>query len=288
MVLKITEFDYGPERLIIRIEPDGPVDLDELGQSFSSFARMFHRQQELLAGQSAAVNTRLFVAKIENGGIIAEIVPLLLMLNEPIAFMAATNTIEKFSTNLVALLKKISKDESASDDEKKVIINSDDIRDLQAALKPLTGKKAAELGLYHVKIARKKGDHEIVAEYTMRAPEINMASTNMMRVQEQEIAMLAAPSRHVPMQEVLMRLFQASTAAGKEKGRTGDRAIIADVTERDLPLYFPKQSNDYKEAITKGSDNPFAKGYIVDVSVEYEGDTPRMYRLLHLHEVLDL
>ena len=85
-----------------------------------------------------------------------------------------------------------------------------------------------------------------------------------------------------------MRLFQASVAEGKEKGRTGDRAIIAAVSEHDLPLYFAKQSNDYKKQITEETEYPFTKGYIVDVDVQYEGEQAKLYRLVHLYKVVEL
>ena len=35
-------------------------------------------------------------------------------------------------------------------------------------------------------------------------------------------------------------------------------------------------------------DNPFSKGYIVDVHVQYLGDKPKLYSVTTLHEVIDL
>lgn len=81
---------------------------------------------------------------------------------------------------------------------------------------------------------------------------------------------------------------QTSREPGKEKGRTGDRAVIEAVTDKPLKVYFPKQSNDLKRRMTRDEAYPFARGYIVDVYVDYVDDEPTLYRVLDLHEVIEL
>lgn len=280
MAIKVVDVDYGPERLIIELETGGPVDLGELAESFHSLERLFERQQQ--GADGVPPNTKLFVSKIESGSIVTEIAPLLVLFNEPLSYMAATNTIKTFAENIILLLKKFSGEDSEAE------ATSEDVRDLQAFIKPLTGRKAAELGIVHARFEKRERDKEIIAEYRMKAPEINIADVNLRRASEREALLESHAVHHELKREVLMRLFQASVVQGKEKGRTGDRAIIAAVSERDLPLYFTKQSNDYKKQITEDTEYPFTKGYIVDVDVEYEGDAPKLYRLLHLHKVVDL
>jgi hypothetical protein len=107
-------------------------------------------------------------------------------------------------------------------------------------------------------------------------------------VVETEERLALSARRHEVKRDVLMRLYQASVVEGRERGRTGDRAIIAAVTDKDLPLYFPKQTNDYKRIITENTEFPFSKGYIVDIDVEWEGEAPRQYHLLHLHKVVEM
>src|SRR5262249_11855828 len=148
----------------------------------------------------------------------------------------------------------------------------DTVRDLQTFIKPLIGRRAAELGITHARFEKRDGEKEVIAEYRMRAPEINMANSNLINAVATEERLAIASNRHEMLNEVLLRLYQATVVEGKERGRTGDRAIVAAVTGKDLPLYFPKQSNDFKRIITESTDNPFGKGYIVDVDVEFEGE----------------
>jgi hypothetical protein len=280
MVVEIAGVDYGPERLVIELDANGPVQLGELAESFHALERLFEREQRSEGGDTPP-QTRLFVSKIESGSIIAELAPLLVMFSEPIAFMAATNTIKKFAENVVELLKKFAGEESTATP------TSETVQDLQTFIKPLTGRKGAELGIVHARFEKREKDREVILEYRMKAPEINMADANLHKAVEQ-VAQLSSVIRHELKREVLMRLFQASVAQGKASGRTGDRAIIAALSDHDLPLYFAKQSNDYKKQITEDTEYPFSKGYIVDVSVEYEGDRMKSYTLVHLHKVIEL
>jgi archaellin len=195
--------------------------------------------------------------------------------------MAATNTIKKFAENVIELLKKFAGEQSTATP------TSETVQDLQIFIKPLTGRKGAELGIVHARYEKREKDREVIMEYRMRAPEINMVDANLHKAVEQA-AHLETAIRHEMKREVLMRLFQASVAQGKASGRTGDRAIIAALSDHDVPLYFAKQSNDYKKQITEDTEFPFTKGYIVDVSVEYEGERMKSYTLVHLHKVIEL
>jgi hypothetical protein len=284
--LTVSDFDYGSERLVVRLETDGPVDLEDLARSFAALEHIYERQQQEEGILAPATPARLFVSKIEAGSILIELAPLLILLNEPLQFMAATNTIKKFTENVIVYLKKFVGE--GGEEVAKVNVDNETVRDLQIFIKPLTGRKAAELGITHARYEKRDGAKEVIVYYRMQAPEINIANSNLINAVVTEERLAIASNRHEVLNEVLMRLYQATVVEGKERGRTGDRAIIAAVTGKDLPLYFPKQSNDFKRIITESTDNPFAKGYIVDVDVEFEGEMPRMYRLLHVHKVVDL
>jgi hypothetical protein len=286
MPVSVADFDYGPERMVVRFEADGPIDLEHLAKSLGSLERLYERQQREHGDLSPAVPSRLFVSRVETGSILVEIAPLLILMNEPLQFMAATNTIKTFSQNMIGLLRQFAGDESGE----RVPADTDTVKELQQFIKPLTGRKAAELDIVHARYEKKDKDKHVIAEYRMKAPEINIANSNLLNAVELNERLLVEGNafRQDTKREVLMRLFQASVVDGKESGRTGDRATIAAVTDKDLPLYFPKQSNDFKRIITESTEYPFTKGYIVDVVVEYQGDMPRLYRLLHLHDVVDL
>jgi hypothetical protein len=270
------------EHLEFRFHAAGPIELDALGECFIALSRAFDRHTHEHFPAEPRPQVKLYVTRVEQGSIIATIVPYLVMLAEPIAWMSATNTIKSFSTNFIALLKRYAGDEKST-----VAASIDDSKLLQQFLKPLTGRKHAELGITHARYESKDGTKEIIVEYRMLSPELNIAASNAAKIIETEEASKLTTSKHIMKNEVRMRLFQTNDQPGKEKGRTGDRAIVPDISDRDLPLYFPQQSNEYKRQILERTENPFQKNYIVDVNVEYDGDIPKMYRLIHIHQIVD-
>lgn len=284
MVLTTTPPEELPsERLEIRFEANGPIELSSLGESFLALSRAFDRHVALHFTQEPRPQVKLFVIEVSQGSIRTVIAPFLVLLAEPLAWMTAVNTVKTFSDNLIKLLKQFSGDEKSGSAP-----SMEDCKSIELFLRPLIGRKSAELDITHAKYEGRFGLKEVLLEYKMKAPELNIASSNAVRAIE-SLEVRNAPSvRHVIRSEVTMKFFQVNEAPGREKGRSGDRAIIPDVTERDLPLYFPKQSNDFKVQILERTENPFQKQYIVDVDIEYDGDVPRLYRLMHLHQIIDL
>jgi hypothetical protein len=274
--------DFPREQIEFRFHATGPIELESLGECFIALSREFDRHAHLHFPEEPRPQVKLFITRVDHGSIIAVIAPYLVMLTEPIAWMSATNTVKSFSTNFIALLKRYAGDEKST-----IPASVDDSKMLQLFLKPLTGRKSAELVITHARFERKDGEKETIVEYHMLSPEINIASSNAAKtIETLEVSKLTT-SKHVTKYEVRLKLFQTNDQPGKEKGRTGDRAIVPDVSDRDLPLYFPQQSNEYKKQILERTENPFQKNYIVDVSVEYDGDSPKMYRLLNIHQIVD-
>jgi hypothetical protein len=81
---------------------------------------------------------------------------------------------------------------------------------------------------------------------------------------------------------------QASRDPAREQGRTGDRAIVPDVSDKPLPTYFRKGFNDLKERMVRGDENPLKKGFIVDVNVQIIDGESRAYIVTEVHDIIDL
>jgi hypothetical protein len=86
-----------------------------------------------------------------------------------------------------------------------------------------------------------------------------------------------------------LRWYQANKDEAKTAGpRSADKAIIAEITDRALSVFFPPGAEILKRRMIDREDNPFRKGFIVDVHVQYIDGQPRQYTVLELHEVIDL
>ncbi len=76
-------------------------------------------------------------------------------------------------------------------------------------------------------------------------------------------------------------------ATGK---RTGERVLIEDISQRDLPLIYASELAEQriKHEVRDADENVYKKGFIVDVNVQLAGGRPAGYRVTNLHQVIDL
>lgn len=270
------------DRLVLFLDPGGPIDLTELTDSFAALARMYARHYRL--GEATETAPKLYVTKLKSGSVIAEIAPYAVLMGQAYMAVGGAVTIGDFAARLTRGLRAFAGIEAVAST---VPMARDDAADLREFVKPLTGRRAAELGISHARYRSTDGEREVVAEYTFDEAAINRAALALDRA-------LEAPPKPVagtkPLSEVLLYFDVASRSAGKERGKTHDRAIVAEVTEKPLPTYFRKGvSGDPKDAILRDGANPIANtGYIVDVLVQIIDDEPKMYIVTEVYDVVPL
>jgi hypothetical protein len=99
----------------------------------------------------------------------------------------------------------------------------------------------------------------------------------------------AQPPHGPILKEVMLFFEQASRKPGKEKGRTGDRGIIPDVSTKSLPVYFRKSFQDLKDQMIRSEVNPLTNyAFVVDVHVQQVDGKPKGYIVVNVHEVTPL
>jgi hypothetical protein len=280
MAAEITE---AGDRLVLYLDPGGPIELAELTDSFAALARMYARHYRSSA--DAEATPKLFVTKLSSGSVRAEIAPCALLLGQAYLAMGGAVTIADFAGRLNRGLRAFAGLDAAA---VPVQPSRDDTSDLREFVKPLTGRARAQLGISHARYHEREGTREVVVEYTFDEASINRAALAMDRSLESEPEKPATSTR--PMSEVLLYFDVASRAAGKEKGRTHDRAIVPEVTDKPLPTYFRKGvSGDPKDAIRRDGANPIANtGYIVDVLAQVIDGEPKMYIVTQVYDSVSL
>jgi hypothetical protein len=283
------DHEIGDDRAIIYLNGDGPIALEDLTDSFSALSRIYKRHFEQSQGEA---NPKLFVSRLKTGSIEAEIVPLLMLVGSAVPYMDGAIIVRDFTKWVGGHVKTFAGigTDSKQQDTKLLTgpISQEDAKDLREFLKPISGKKGAELGVKHAKFSKKDGEREMVAEYDFEESAINRASINLEKhILDSEEAEKAEDAQRL-RPEVLMVWHQASREDGREKGRTGDKAFIESVCDRPLPVYFPKQNNDLKKKMAQDEPHPFSKAYIVDVNVDYVNGEPKLYRVINLHDTIDI
>lgn len=84
--------------------------------------------------------------------------------------------------------------------------------------------------------------------------------------------------------EVMLFLEQANRGPGKEKGRTGDRGRIPEISDKVLPVYFRQSIQSLKEQMMQGEDNPLNLVFVVDVHVQIFDGEAKGYTVVEIHE----
>ncbi|MCK1578569.1 hypothetical protein IVB03_02965 [Bradyrhizobium sp. 168] len=271
--------------MIIRLDPGGPIDLEGLGASFAALARFYARHHGQT--QDADTSPRLFISKLENGSVIAEIVPYIVMLGQAVPFMQQAVVIANFTDRVAKVIRAFS---GAEIPAKAELPSKDDARDIKEFIKPLVGRRGADLKISHARFERHDGEKTTILEYRFDETELNRATLTI----DAELANPALPSPQSEqppstktIHEAMLFFQQASRAAGKSAGRTGDRAIIPSVSEKPLPVYFVKDAG-LKEQMVQGQTNPLTDTtYIIDAEVQLVDGEPKGYVVTHVHRVIE-
>lgn len=89
---------------------------------------------------------------------------------------------------------------------------------------------------------------------------------------------------------VLMTFVRPSIQDSRVGKSTGERAIIPEINDKDRPVLYSSDlaSSQIKDLLRSSDENVFRKGFDVDVNVEMREGKPVAYRIVALHDVVDL
>jgi hypothetical protein len=269
------------DRIVIYLDPGQPIALGDLSESFAALARMYERHYH----KNGNVTPRLYITKLETGSILMEIAPFLPLFGQVVQSMDTTVVVSDFTNRLWRGIKSFS---SGPEDIPKVDPpTGDDARDIREFVKPLLGKKNAALGIKHARYEKTDGDRKTVVEYSFEEAELNRAAINIDMLIASPLSAdevdVEEPREQIK-REVMLFMDQANRGPGKQRGRTGDRGIIPDVSEKALPVYFRKSFENLKSQMTRDV-NPLTSMFVVDVHVQYIDGEPKGYVVTEVHQV---
>lgn len=267
------------DRIIIELDPGQPVELGDLSESFAALARLYERHYRN-NGEGAP---KLYVTKLETGSILMEIAPYAYLMGA-ISFMDGGIIVADFTNRLWRGIKAFS---SPNEVPRVEAPSLDDARDIKEFTKPLLGKKGAELGIKHARYEKQDGDRRVMVEYNFDETELNRAAINIDKALEIEDLSLDAelPASEQLRREVMLFLDQANRGPGKEGGRTGDKGVIPEISDKPLPVYFRKSVQSLKAQMTKDV-NPLTYTFVVDVLVSEVDGEPRGYTVVTVHKAM--
>jgi len=272
------------ERLLIRLDTGGPIELSGLTDSFGALARIYERHYR---PHGETDPPRLFVTRLSTGSILAEIANYAIIFGGVMTLPAAAVTLGDFAKRLNDGLRAFARITVAPSAAILPMPDNDDARDLRAFISPLTGREGAGLGLTLARFHSVSADREVIAEYEFDENAINRAALNMDRTLGAD-GVARTPSTKA-YSEVMLFFESASRSIGKEGGRTKDTAIVPEITKKALPTYFRHSiDGNLKDVMVRGSQNPLANvAYVVDLHVQLIDGEPRGYIVTNVHRTIE-
>jgi hypothetical protein len=267
------------DRVVVELDPGQPIELGDLSHSFAALARLYGRHYRKEGDEAP----KLYVTKLETGSVVMEIAPMVVILGG-LAVMDGSMIIADFTNRIWRGIKAFS---SSPLDLPRIDAPSiDDARDIREFAKPLLGKKGSSLGIKHARYEKSDGIKTTVVEYHFDETELNRAAINIENAIELPVIEIAPERGDSKIHKEVMLFFdQANRGPGKEKGRTGDKAIVPNISDRALPVYFRSGFNDLKEQMTRDA-HPLKSTFVVDVYAQVIGGEAKGYIVTDVHQVI--
>lgn len=278
-----------PDRLELHFDVKGPIELTDLTLAFRGLAREYRRHLvgavRQRGGKIRDGEIKLYITKVQSGSIWAELAGASQILGAIISAMDYTVVFRDFVVlveSQITAFKVIG--QSGKIDHTKIAVSKAQCESYADFLKVVSDSADGKLSLAAAEHSDNSPDRTLYARFEFAADDALEARRGALMT----LAALeyAGDADH---KQVLMYFHQTNVDDPKEAGRTGDRAVIKAVSDRDLPVYFASEldRDRIKSLWDDPHFNPFKASYRVDVNVETDrNERPRYYRVTHLHEII--
>lgn len=276
-----------PARIILHFNVHEPIELTDLTLSFAALASQYrkHLVDKIRSGggKTKDAEIKLYITKIENNCILAELAGATDILGTLFSVMDYSNIFMEFTRHIddaiqyfKSLPSKKIKDIKASE----IPYSKKECGDLANFLNVVAHK--GELGLSVAEYNKETGEEKVYVAFKYSSDEAFEARKGSLLAQD--ILEQRGEADHT---NVLMYFQQTNTDESKADGKTGERALIKSIYPKPLPVFIV--SNLDRERIMSQKDdpnlNPLKVSYLVDVNVETDrNDIPKHYRILRLSD----
>lgn len=268
----------GTPRIVITLDTKEPIEIGNFVAVFTSISNQYTRfisenYPEL------APDAKVFIQEIEKGSIIAHLIPFMPLLGMesfvPMAQQIDTvvDFVNKYAVKIGGFVTGVI-DANA---------NSRDLKDFLGTVSAIAsdpdGKSSLEAAWYE------NGRRDVRAALTFNTHQAREAVRNIEAQQR-----LLDDRGHEPRTRVLMVFTQSNIKISPVEKRTGERVVIEDISPNELPLIYASDlaEQQIKHEIREADENVYKKGFIVDISIQTKSERPVAYRVVNLHQVIDL
>lgn len=242
---------------------DFTTSINAIGSSFSNFAQKNGCSKELS-------NAKLYVNKITEGSIDIHLVELVSI--GIIPFVENANLIMDFAKHLKSVY-----DYFTFSKGEKPELTSGELRDLHDMI---TIPAKDSNGSMDIQVIKGDVDNVIFSGCTFNYMESNGLQN---RINNDLDSIKSITEQGEIYSRQLMTIYQLRKNPASS---IGNKAVIDAISDKHLGLVF--DSDDLKEAILESEQNPMMKAYLVDVMMLFANGKPAAYKVIALHDVIDL
>lgn len=257
--------------LTLTLDLKEPVEIEEFAKVFAGLGGMFDDflKQEHPEMRGTA---NLYVRRVRDGSIVADLVP---SIPDMIGYMDNILIVLGFGS---LFSKRVRGFVMGTWMEKASKSQLSHVTDMLTAIAtdPNGSAKIETVAL------RENGEErELVAKFTSQE-----ARAAVQTIEDQRRSLDAKEGVDEPM-ALLTFERPAKSVAGVGK-RTGEKAVIEKISTKPLPVIYASDMAQRSIKAAFQSENVFKQGFVVDVNVERRNGKPIAYRIMNLHQIIDL
>ena len=255
--------------LRIHIKNSQPVDVSDFTKTMSAFGTLFSNFAQKNGKSKEEANAKLYVSKIIEGSIDIHLVELASLAVIP--FVENSNLILDFAKHIKSIYDYFVL--SKGDEPELNVPELKGVHDMVSI--PANDRN----GLMTVQVINDNAGNVIFEGCTFNHIEgngIQNQSDNALKERK------ALSNEGDIYRKQLMTIYQVR----KDGADRGNKGVIDAISDRKLGLVF--DSDTLEDDILRSAQNPMLKGYIVDVIVQTVQGKPAAYKIMALHDVIDL
>lgn len=273
--------EAGQPFIRLKLDIDEPVEIGEFVGSFlaisSQYDRFMQREHPKESG-----GARLFVREVRVGCIEADLVPWGLaaggLLVGAVRLMSGANTVHEFVERWGGTLswmgkKKGKRLEGAA---------KSDLQAIMQQLAPIVSVSGSKIEISAIRF--ENGAQNVSAFHVVTSSEAAVAVENAAE-QKREMEQTTDADHN----RVLMRFTRTDTKRGKVGKKAIEKAVIESISSKELAVIYASDLSEQRirhEIVER--ESVYWKGFVVDVNVEYSQGKPVAYRVMHVHDVIEL
>jgi len=268
-------FEQSSVVLTLTIDNSQPIELNAFVNSFTSLASEYKKSLESKGLDSEA---ELYITEVRSGSIVADVMPVVATAFPAIAASTeqlgqAVDFVNSWAERLTKL-KNGFVPEGTTKSDLKVFTDT-----VQAVAADPNASQLLEAATFE------DGKRQIKAAFKFTTND----ATEISKTIEGEYKRLEQSSEKIH-ERVLMYFTRSDIGNAPIEKRSGERAVIRSISEHDLPIMYASElaENKIKHEIREPDENIYKKAFSVDVSVQLRGEKAIVYKVLSVHQVIDL